>query len=315
MEGRDFEERRVLCIGRSLSDITLGVLGEERVKEPYRTKRGRSLSLNVAVFPRSVHGSLPAWLLGQLHESRAVRSYGDYDSFAEIERLARAGSVNTIIVSPKELNDAAAFVAKVRQECPKVVIAFYFGSKGSAHFRELCATHPRFKHYLAITDCKPRMVAKVLMKCQEWLDEQYAFDVCLSFAGEDRHYAEPLAAALEKRAARVFLDSLFQANLLGRDLATYLYEIYSQQSRYCAVLVSQHYREKMWPNHERRSALERALREHGAEYLLPIRLDGAELPGIPETIGYLVADVGPERVAEVILEKIGLFGHDRKERL
>lgn len=285
------------------------------MKEPYSIKRGRSLSLNVAVFPRSVHGSPPAWLLRQLHESRAVRSYGDYDSFVDIEQLARAGSVNTIIVALIESDDAAAFVTKIRQECPKVVIVFYCGTKGSTRFRELCAKHPRFKHYLAIKDCKTRLVADVLMRCQEWLDKQYAFDVCLSFAGEDRHYAEPLAAALEKRAARVFLDSFFQANLLGRDLATYLYEIYSQQSRYCAVLVSQHYREKMWPNHERRSALERALREHGAEYLLPIRMDGAELPGIPETIGYLVADVGPERVAEVILEKIGLLGHDRKEPL
>ena len=34
----------------------------------------------------------------------------------------------------------------------------------------------------------------------------------------------------------------------------------------------------MWTNHERKSAQARALKEKGAEYILPIQVDNSELP-------------------------------------
>ena len=46
----------------------------------------------------------------------------------------------------------------------------------------------------------------------------------------------------------------------------------------------------MWTTHERQSAQARALEQRGGEYILPIRVDDADLPGMPPTIGYLSMD-------------------------
>jgi len=57
--------------------------------------------------------------------------------------------------------------------------------------------------------------------------------------------------------------------------------------------------------HEGRSALARALVEHGT-YFLPVRLDDSELPGLRSTIGYVDArSTNPEELADMILEKLG----------
>jgi hypothetical protein len=48
--------------------------------------------------------------------------------------------------------------------------------------------------------------------------DSYAYDVCLSFAGENREYVEATAAELRKRGVRVFYDKYEQAELWGKDL-------------------------------------------------------------------------------------------------
>ena len=44
------------------------------------------------------------------------------------------------------------------------------------------------------------------------------YDLCLSFAGEDRDYVEVVAAELLKAGATVFYDLYEQADLWGKDL-------------------------------------------------------------------------------------------------
>jgi hypothetical protein len=92
------------------------------------------------------------------------------------------------------------------------------------------------------------------------------FDVALSFAGEDRDYAEALADALRQYGVKVFYDKYEQAILWGKDLYTYLSDLYQNRARYCVMLLSQHYAAKLWTNHERQSAQARAFREH-KEYI------------------------------------------------
>src|SRR2546428_1912436 len=101
---------------------------------------------------------------------------------------------------------------------------------------------------------------------------QYAYDVAISYAGEDRNYAQTLADALRLRNVKVFYDRYERTTLWGKNLYEYLSDLYQHKSRYCVMLLSQHYASKVWTTHERRAAQNRAVREN-EEYILPICLD------------------------------------------
>jgi hypothetical protein len=130
------------------------------------------------------------------------------------------------------------------------------------------------------------------------------YDVVLSFAGEDRKYAEELAEALVKREITVFYDGYEKAKLWGKNLYPYLSDIYQNQARYCVMLLSRHYAEKVWTNHEREAAQARAFKEN-MEYILPVRLDSTEIPGILPTVSYLNwSEESPEIISDYIVAKL-----------
>lgn len=116
--------------------------------------------------------------------------------------------------------------------------------------------------------------------------KKYEYDIALSFAGEDRQKAKDLADLLESGRYRVFYDEYEQATLWGKNIYEHLSSIYKDKARYCVMFLSQHYAQKLWPNHERQSAQARAFEEN-REYILPIRLDDTEIPGVLSTVGYL----------------------------
>src|SRR5216684_644847 len=116
--------------------------------------------------------------------------------------------------------------------------------------------------------------------------KSYPYDVALSFAGEDRSYADALAEALHQRGLTVFYDKYEKANLWGKNLYTYLSDVYQNKARYCVMFLSRNYAAKLWTNHEREAAQARAFREN-EEYILPMRLDDTEIPGFLQTTGYL----------------------------
>ena len=134
--------------------------------------------------------------------------------------------------------------------------------------------------------------------------QDYDHDVALSFAGEDRHHAEELAALLKKDKYKVFYDEYERVQLWGENLYDKFFEIYKNKSRYCIMFVSKYYAQKLWTNHERQSAQARALRENVA-YILPIRLDDTEIPGILPTIGYLdLRTMSIDEIYQVLVEKL-----------
>jgi hypothetical protein len=131
------------------------------------------------------------------------------------------------------------------------------------------------------------------------------YDVVLSFAGEDRHYVERVANYLRSQAVRVFYDRYEEVKLWGKDLAEHFDSVYRQSGKYCVIFVSKHYIERMWTKHERQMALARKLREH-REYILPVRIDETEVPGIPHSILYLKAgEHTPAELGKKILIKLG----------
>lgn len=130
------------------------------------------------------------------------------------------------------------------------------------------------------------------------------YDVAISFAGEDRNYAEQLANKLSEKQVNVFYDSFEQADLWGKNLYDYLSTVYSEKSKFCVMLLSKHYESKLWTNLERKSAQARAFREN-REYILPIRIDDTKITGIHETVGYIDIKSHPvDEIVKMIMKKL-----------
>ena len=130
------------------------------------------------------------------------------------------------------------------------------------------------------------------------------YDVALSFAVEDRQYAKTLANLLEADGYKPFYDENELANLWGKNLYDYLSSVYKDQARYCVMFLSKHYERKLWTTHERQLAQARAFQEN-REYILPVRLDDTEIPGIPPTVGYLdLRSMTIEEVYEALVRKL-----------
>ncbi len=130
------------------------------------------------------------------------------------------------------------------------------------------------------------------------------YDVALSFAGEDRYYVKQVAGILRDAGITVFYDEFEESALWGKNLYTYLRHIYRDQARYTVFLCSECYAKKLWTNHERESAQERAFKET-SEYILPARFDDTEIPGLPGTIAYVdLREKTPYELSLLIGEKV-----------
>ncbi|MBI1928084.1 TIR domain-containing protein [Candidatus Poribacteria bacterium] len=130
------------------------------------------------------------------------------------------------------------------------------------------------------------------------------YDVALSFAGEDRRYADELANLLGSGGYKVFYDKYEQAKLWGKDLYAHLSSVYKDQAHYCVMFLSEHYARKLWTNHERQNAQARAFQEN-REYILPVRIDDTEIPGILPTVGYLdLRSMTIKDIYQALVEKL-----------
>lgn len=131
------------------------------------------------------------------------------------------------------------------------------------------------------------------------------FDVALSFAGEDRQYVEEVASNLRKMGIKVFYDKYEMVPLWGKNLLDHLQDVYQNKALYTIIFISKHYSDKVWTNHERKSAQAKAFISN-IEYILPVRFDETEIPGILRTIGYINAlEYSPNELSELIKKKIG----------
>jgi hypothetical protein len=131
------------------------------------------------------------------------------------------------------------------------------------------------------------------------------YDVVFSFAGEDRVYVEAVAQFVRAGGARVFYDFFEQVDLWGAELTERFDQIYGNSSRHCVLFISAAYRDNVWTRLERRTALNRAMREND-DYLLPARFDDTEIPGIRSSVGFIdLGGVNPEDFGRLILRKLG----------
>jgi hypothetical protein len=132
----------------------------------------------------------------------------------------------------------------------------------------------------------------------------YDYDVCLSFAGEQRAYVEEVADALRQLRVKVFYDNFEQVDLWGKNLHDHFDWIYQQAAQFSVLFVSADYARKLWAQHERRSVQARAFREN-IEYILPARFDDTEIPGLLPTVAYVdLRTKTPRELALLIAHKL-----------
>ena len=139
----------------------------------------------------------------------------------------------------------------------------------------------------------------------------FDYDVALSFAGEEREVVEQFASALVHKGVRVFYDNFEKSVLWGKDLYQHLQTVYRDKARYCIIFVSAAYAAKVWTRHELKQAQARAIEEN-REYILPVRLDDTEIPGLNATVGYIdLRNCSIEELQKVVLQKV--YGSDVSE--
>ncbi|MDW8807584.1 TIR domain-containing protein [Streptomyces scabiei] len=256
--------------------------------------------------------------------SRIERSESAEYSFGSIRRLQSHGvPVDAIFIDPfadsYDPHQSSLFIVSTRGQYPRVVFVLIidpvqFAIRSHEFLPEL---RQRVKHYYrldwTVSDGQLKgEVERALHGCLEWhgvpaLQQDrrgYEFDVAISFAGEDRGFAQVLERELAAHGVHAFYDENERPQLWGRDLYSDLLDIYARRSRYCIMLVSHAYREKSWTVHERRAAQSRALEMREEEYVLPVRLEDCDIPGLPSTIAYLPGELGPAKVAEYFLRKL-----------
>lgn len=134
--------------------------------------------------------------------------------------------------------------------------------------------------------------------------EDRDYDIALSFAGEERGYVDRVANLLKERGVKVFYDLFEEADLWGKDLYVHLSEVYNKRARFTVMFISKAYANKLWTNHERKSAQARAFQE-AQEYILPARFDDTDIPGVLSTVGYVsLKDRPPEALVSLITKKL-----------
>jgi TIR domain len=256
-------------------------------------------------------------LTGRTGVKRATQAETAHHGWSTI----REGTVNTIVFDLmaryEDFDSIALSIFHIRQEFPEIVIGLLadpdeFMTKAKEAEPDVAA---RLGHYYRISRKLDRSeVDRFIELCQRWHADtiskrlktvRYKYDVALSFAGEQREYAEELANIFKAQGVRVFYDDFEQASLWGKDLFEHLYRVHSEDSRYCIIFVSKEYATTMWTVHERRAAQERVLKNRDSEYLLPIRVDETRLPGLPDTVAYLSVKMGVREIGRLFIRKLG----------
>ena len=133
-------------------------------------------------------------------------------------------------------------------------------------------------------------------------DNRKEYDVALSFAGEDRDFVEGVATALRRKGLRVFYDKFEEVDLVGRNLIDHLSSIYQEKATLCVLFISEAYARKPFPRMERQAAQATALVSDDP-YIIPVRLDNSNVPGLLPTVAYL-SGKSPEAIANVVAAKI-----------
>jgi hypothetical protein len=111
-------------------------------------------------------------------------------------------------------------------------------------------------------------------------NEDYEFEVAISFAGANRALAQFIADSLTMLDVPVFFDEMFEANYLGKAWSKQFKEIFGKGSRFVVCILDNNHLVRIWPTFERELFVPRIVDES----VIPIFLDDTKFPGIPQDI-------------------------------
>lgn len=164
----------------------------------------------------------------------------------------------------------------------------------------------------------PKELNRVGVKLPDWTRARakrvdiasHAFDVALSFPGEERGLVEAVAQRLEHAIGpdRYFYDSNYVAQLARPNLDVLLQEIYRHRSKLVVVFIGQAYQAKDWCGIEWRAIREIIAERRELGRLMFVRVDDGEVDGVFKTDGYVDArQHGPDAIAGMIAERAALL--------
>jgi len=140
-------------------------------------------------------------------------------------------------------------------------------------------------------------------------DDEY-YDIAFSLAHEQHEYVDDIYKNLKRISSSLnvfyYRDEIEEIKSWGKNQFNHLQKIYRDQSKHVIIFISKDYVIKRWARHEWR-AVQEAILDRDEEYLLPVRFDDTDLPGLPSTIGYIdISQKTPEDFANIIVQKVGL---------
>ncbi len=138
-------------------------------------------------------------------------------------------------------------------------------------------------------------------------NQDYKYDIAISYSREDAALATELAYILRKCQVRVFFEEFDEINLWSKNLHIELKQIYKDHSFCVIALISNSYSEKEWTMFELKSALEQD-KTPSTDYILPVKVDNTKIPLIPPEISYLEANDSAHELAIKTLKKLELKG-------
>jgi hypothetical protein len=121
-------------------------------------------------------------------------------------------------------------------------------------------------------------------------NEDFDFEVALSFAGENRALARFISESLTTLDVSNFYDEMFESNFLGTAWSSQFKDIFSRKSKYVVVILDKHHLEKIWPTFEREHFSPR-VESHS---VIPIFLDDTKFVGISSDIVGIRFEFNPE---------------------
>jgi hypothetical protein len=132
------------------------------------------------------------------------------------------------------------------------------------------------------------------------------FDYAISFSSSERDLARKLSEELTSKGYKIFFDEDFEHELLGKDGADYLNNIFFRQSKYCITILSKTYEKSAWTQLERRAIQAREF-ETEPGYLIPILIDGFRPDWLlPTRIYFDLNKRGWDRLVELLCKKVQL---------
>jgi len=250
----------VATIEGAFIDLLQHIPGTKEEKQAYFKDRGIQV-------PRTNYESMWEGLAGCLHRSGAA------SAVFEFLRSKMSGRVGTLLRTAKKGKPVSLYAAD-----PVIVDDLFFRNGNLRKLGELFLEELESRGVTMMRTASSQSAGATKVK-----SDAKPYEIALSFAGEDRALVERIANVLDSGGIKVFYDRFEEVSMWGKDLTAHLADIYKNRANYCAMFVSIHYVSKAWPQLERQHALSRALIEK-REYILPIKLDESEVPGLPSTI-------------------------------